>query len=197
MEQGPKSFQPDHAGARSKARVWLSTHPQNRGFFEQDYTNLSACYLELSDALKVVHSVRYASQPYVYFHCTEEGIHAGAAKKVKEGVFEIEEGSYTFDEEPITCADCLRKLRQSPRERFARWLVDHPGADFSVTYGEEEGDPTIVTVRPQKGNPDELVGKGTIDEAYDQIMKEFDKRLEELCARIEAKVAAKKQNQDV
>jgi hypothetical protein len=196
MGQDNRSFQPDHREARNSARFWVDgTHP-NKPFTAFEFTNLSTCYLELSDALKVVHSVRYASQPYVYFHCTEEGIHAGAAKKVKEGVFEMEEGSYTFDEEPITCADCLRKLRQSPRERFARWLVDHPGADFSVTYGEEEGDPTIVTVRPQKGNPDELVGKGTVDEAYDQIMKEFDKRLEELCARIEAKVVANKQKKD-
>lgn len=194
MGQEGKSFQPDHAEARNSARFWMDgKHPERpKSAFE--FTNLSACYLELSDALKVVHAVRYASQPYVHFFCTGEPHYAGGAKKILEGVFEMEEGGYTFEvEEAITCADCLNKLRQRPLERFGRWLAEHPGTSHEVKYGEDHGDPTTVTLYLVRGEGDICKTGKDLEDAFDQILKELDKRLEEACARIEAKVKAKKQ----
>lgn len=193
MKQDDKNFQPDHAGARNSARFWIDGKYPERPKSAFEFTNLSACYLELSDALKVVHAVRYASQPYVYFYCGGEAIYAGAAKQVKEGVFEMEEGSYTFEDGHITCADCLKKLRDSPKERFARWLVEHSQARFRVEHGADVGDPTIVKVfTHQKGDAVIKCSGKDADEAFGKVMKELDERFEKRCARLEEEIAAKK-----
>lgn len=84
---------------------------------------------------QLVHAVSYASQPDIQIRCTKVATTPkwGGAKTEQSSVYLAENGDrYTFDEDLVTCLQCLSSFKPLPGHFVGNFEVVDKTDDFTV-----------------------------------------------------------------